>query len=213
MLKKLLVIIILLVSSTALSCPSLQELNLRLKHFGSGNLQAISVVPSKVRGFCKVIMNDGEVFLTDERGSYLLKGMIFRLPPVKLSKEEIQFLKSQASFTLGRGKRELIVVADPECPSCKKGAKKLRELERKYRIYIVLAPFHGEKSFKESATLICKKLPIRYFFKNLRSYEVCDTAKLKLWTTLDFLKKLGINTTPVFITQNGKVFYGLNFLR
>jgi thiol:disulfide interchange protein DsbC len=64
-------------------------------------------------------------------------------------------VKEGISFTFGKGKKDLYVVTDPECPFCRMMEKKTKEnLEKNYRVHVILFPLSFHKNAKAMSCYI-----------------------------------------------------------
>ncbi|GAX86723.1 thiol:disulfide interchange protein DsbC [Lebetimonas natsushimae] len=59
------------------------------------------------------------------------------------------------SFTFGKGKKDLYVVTDPECPFCRMMEKKTKDnLSKNYRVHVILFPLPFHKDAKNMSCYI-----------------------------------------------------------
>jgi len=60
-----------------------------------------------------------------------------------------EIVNEGVSFTFGKGKKEIYLVTDPECPFCRLMAKKKKELlEKNYKVHVILMPLPFHKHAK-----------------------------------------------------------------
>jgi len=71
------------------------------------------------------------------------------------TKEPLQFpvnkkvVNEGVVFTFGKGKKEIYLVTDPECPFCKKMEKMKKDvLEKEYKVHVILMPLPFHKNAK-----------------------------------------------------------------
>lgn len=136
--------------------------------------------------------------------------------------QDMSYIKENALFTIGKGKKELILVSNAECGFCLKMHKEFDNLEGfydKYKFYVVLLRFNGENSKKIYSTILSSSTPDmakeRYYnvlnnkFKktySTMSPERLDDKKIESFsaTFKDVQKKLGTKGTPSFYKFNGE---------
>ena len=66
-----------------------------------------------------------------------------------------QIVKEGISFTFGKGKKEIYVVTDPECPFCRMMEKESKgKLAKNYKIHVILFPLPFHKNAKAMSCYI-----------------------------------------------------------
>jgi thiol:disulfide interchange protein DsbC len=66
-----------------------------------------------------------------------------------------QTVKEGISFTFGKGKKDLYVVTDPECPFCRMMEQKTKDtLAKNYRVHVILYPLPFHKNAKNMSCYI-----------------------------------------------------------
>jgi thiol:disulfide interchange protein DsbC len=165
----------------------------------------------------------GELFYTDEKGTYLFFGHVID-PQTRqsLTSERLQQIKearriSPASLPLdsaikavkGNGKRMLVVFSDPNCPYCKRLEKELTNISD-VTIYTLLYPVLNG-SLPTATAIWCSPDRLKAWDDfMLRAVaptgKTCDTP---IETLLEAGKKNGINGTPTLIFADGSVVPGM----
>jgi thiol:disulfide interchange protein DsbC len=173
-------------------------------------------------GLYEVVI-DGELFYTDDKGSYLFFGHLID-PHTKqsLTSERLQQIKESrridiASLPLehaiksvkGNGKRKLVVFSDPNCPYCKRLEKELTNVAD-VTVYTLLYPVLNGSG--PTATAIwCAPDRLKawedFMLKDVTpAGKSCETP---IETILQAGKKNGINGTPTLIFADGSVAPGM----
>jgi thiol:disulfide interchange protein DsbC len=165
----------------------------------------------------------GELFYTDEKGTYLFLGHVID-PQTRqsLTSERLQQIKearriSLASLPLdsaikavkGNGKRKLVVFSDPNCPYCKRLEKELANISD-VTIYTLLYPVLNG-SMPTATAIWCSPDRLKawddFMLRGVAPTEkTCDTP---IETLLEAGKKNGINGTPTLIFADGSVVPGM----
>jgi thiol-disulfide isomerase/thioredoxin len=143
---------------------------------------------------------------------------------VPLSKKElaefnsvVERLKSYGVKYPDTGKPKLYVIFDTYCPFCKRAVQsgKMKELLKKYDLVLIPLNVHGAASVQENACLIEEgtKKPMtevvkEWFSGKLKKCVPSKTAIKVEDEVTQGLIKLGLNATPIFVTENGKVGIG-----
>ena len=165
----------------------------------------------------------GELFYTDEKGTYLFLGHVID-PQTRqsLTSERLQQIKearriSLASLPLdsaikavkGNGKRKLVVFSDPNCPYCKRLEKELANISD-VTIYTLLYPVLNG-SMPTATAIWCSPDRLKawddFMLRGVAPAEkTCDTP---IETLLEAGKKNGISGTPTLIFADGSVVPGM----
>ena len=165
----------------------------------------------------------GELFYTDEKGTYLFLGHVID-PQTRqsLTSERLQQIKearriSPASLPLdsaikavkGNGKRKLVVFSDPNCPYCKRLEKELANISD-VTIYTLLYPVLNG-SMPTATAIWCSPDRLKawddFMLRGVApTGKTCDTP---IETLLEAGKKNGISGTPTLIFANGSVVPGM----
>jgi thiol:disulfide interchange protein DsbC len=165
----------------------------------------------------------GELFYTDEKGTYLFLGHVID-PQTRqsLTSERLQQIKearriSLASLPLdsaikavkGNGKRKLVVFSDPNCPYCKRLEKELANISD-VTIYTLLYPVLNG-SMPTATAIWCAPDRLKawddFMLRGVApTGKTCDTP---IETLLEAGKKNGISGTPTLIFADGSVVPGM----
>jgi thiol:disulfide interchange protein DsbC len=165
----------------------------------------------------------GELFYTDEKGTYLFLGHVID-PQTRqsLTSERLQQIKearriSLASLPLdsaikavkGNGKRKLVVFSDPNCPYCKRLEKELANISD-VTIYTLLYPVLNG-SMPTATAIWCSPDRLKawddFMLRGVApTGKTCDTP---IETLLEAGKKNGISGTPTLIFADGSVVPGM----
>jgi thiol:disulfide interchange protein DsbC len=165
----------------------------------------------------------GELFYTDEKGTYLFFGHVID-PQTRqsLTSERLQQIKearriNPASLPLdsaikavkGNGKRKLVVFSDPNCPYCKRLEKELMNISD-VTIYTLLYPVLNG-SIPTANAIWCSPDRLKawddFMLRGVApTGKTCDTP---IEALLEAGKKNGINGTPTLIFADGSVVPGM----
>ena len=108
-----------------------------------------------------------DLFYTDEKGDYLIQGMLLDTKAQKNLTEERQEkllaipfdqLPVKDAFTIvrGNGKRKIAIFEDPNCPYCRHFERDLQKVND-VTVYLFLYPILGPDSNDKSRNLWCAK--------------------------------------------------------
>jgi thiol:disulfide interchange protein DsbC len=169
-------------------------------------------------GLYEVVIG-GELFYTDDKGSYLFFGHVVD-PKTRqsLTSERLQQIKenrriSQDSLPLdlaikvvkGDGKRKLVVFSDPNCPYCKRLEKELVNVTD-VTIYTLLYPVLNG-SVPTATAIWCSSDRLKAW-DDFMLRGVPPTGKncdAPMETLLQAGRKNGINGTPTLIFADGSI--------
>jgi thiol:disulfide interchange protein DsbC len=173
-------------------------------------------------GLYEVVVG-GELFYTDEKGSYLFFGHVVD-PQTRqsLTGERLQQIKearriSLASLPLesaikavrGNGKRKLVVFSDPNCPYCKRLEKELANISD-VTIYTLLYPVLNG-SMPTATAIWCSPDRLKAWddFMLRGVAPAGKTCETPIEALIEAGKKNGINGTPTLIFADGSVVPGM----
>jgi len=113
----------------------------------------------------------------------------------------------------GKGTKKLIMVADPDCPFCRKAYQWLKDKDVEVYLYLFPLAIHPQAKDK-SVKILCSENPAKAYDeveagKELK-VEACKEGENRLKKHILIANKLGINGTPLFITMEGKKISGFN---
>jgi thiol:disulfide interchange protein DsbC len=173
-------------------------------------------------GLYEVVVG-GELFYTDEKGTYLFFGHVVD-PQTRqsLTSERVQQIKearriSPATLPLesaikavrGNGKRKLVVFSDPNCPYCKRLEKELANISD-ITIYTLLYPVLNG-SMPTATAIWCSPDRLKAWddFMLRGVAPTGKTCETPLETLIEAGKKNGVNGTPTLIFADGAVVPGM----
>ena len=82
--------------------------------------------------------------------------------------------------------------------------------QKKVQVRFLLLPLEFHKGAKEQCiSVICDKKGLEDFEKGYRSENQYEEGRMLVASTVDFLKKKGIRSTPTYIFSNGRIHSGL----
>lgn len=164
------------------------------------------------------------VFYTDTQAQHIIMGNIMRVKDrrnltrerlqefVRLPSQVLKDLEKITAFTYGEGSKHIYYISDPDCPFCKRSHPILEEWAKKQgvQIKVILFPLPIHPSaFEKSVALICDKKGFKELDQGYTSKNQCQEGIRKVQDTIDYMQKLGIGGTPVFIGMNGRMHMGV----
>lgn len=171
---------------------------------------------SPMPGLYEVRVDGTELFYSDAKGDYLIRGEIFdtrkRSNLTQQRANELLSiawkdlpLKDAFAIKRGNGQRQLAVFADPNCGYCKKLEKELQTLND-VTIYLFLYPVLGPSSTQRSENIWCAKDKGKAWDEwMLQGVEApkgqCDTSAIE--RNLAFGRKHKITGTPTLVLAKG----------
>jgi thiol:disulfide interchange protein DsbC len=219
---------IVLPLSAEAQCQSTEKLEQGIrKVFPKLQFELIKISPSEVSGLCRIQIKIGaqnHLLYSDSRGDFLLAGNLYEVKTGKnltqetsqflnrLSPEEVRQLEPLTAFTLGQGKKVVYLVTDPQCPYCKQAEALLKKIATKEDLLIrfLLFPLDSHKGAREQCiSTLCDHKGIEGFDSGYQSANQCPEGIKKVDSTLAFLQKKGISSTPTFIFSDGIYISGL----
>ncbi len=211
----------------ALSCPTKDAVKKAAKTAFKRDLQVVEITPGPVPGICQAqvkLQGQNRILYTDETGNFLIAGQIFRASDGsnltrqtlaelnRLTKEEMEKLKSLTAFKIGSGKKVVYFVTDPMCPYCKKAEQILEPLAKmgKIEVRFLLFPLKFHKGAKEQCiSIICDKKGLDGLKHQYKSDNQCQEGKQKVEATIRLLQTKGIGGTPTYIFEDGLYHSGV----
>lgn len=138
--------------------------------------------------------------------------------PAEAFKGNKQIVKDGVLFSFGKGKEDLYIVTDPECPFCQRFEKlaKKAKMGEKYRIHIIFLPLPFHKHSKAMIDYILSantdKEKAKRFHETLtgdtkwKNFKPTKAQKAKIDAALKKSKKavdeLGARGTPTFYNKD-----------
>lgn len=209
------------------SCPPKETVTQGIqKTFPHLSFEILKVEESELKGLCQVrVKNNGRIHLvyTDPRGEFLITGNLFDTKSGKnltqenlqvlnrLGPEDLKQLESLVAFSLGKGKRTIFLVTDPQCPYCKQAENLLKKWLDKEDLTVrfILFPLESYKGSKEqSISVICDNKGVEGFDSGYRSDNQCNEGIKKIEATALFMRNKGITSTPTLIFSDGIYLIG-----
>lgn len=213
--------------SRAERCPSVKQVKRSAKITLNRNLEVVAVTPSEVKGLCQVhirLRGKNRVIYTDQRGEYLMTGQIFRVSDRtnitrealadlnRLSREEMKQLDRLTAFTVGKGKKLVYLITDPQCPFCKRAEDNIEPMiasgEITLKVLLYPLPFH-KGAREECISIICDETGMEGLKTRYRSENQCKLGIRKVEDTIGFLQKKGITGTPTYVFPDGRYHSGV----
>ncbi len=112
----------------------------------------------------------------------------------------------------GNGAKELIMFTDVDCPFSRKAHEWLRG-QTDYTLYIFLYPLNiHHHSHDKSVQVLCSKNRIAALNTALSGKEIgtqkCEAGEKMLGKHIAVARKVGVHSTPVFVTDTGVIISG-----
>ncbi|MBA4393729.1 MAG: hypothetical protein C0407_09275 [Desulfobacca sp.] len=219
---------IVLPFSVEAQCQSAEKLEQGIrKVFPKLQFEVKKISPSEVSGLCRIqVKIGGQIHLlySDSRGDFLFTGNLFETKTGKnLTQETTQFLNRFTSeefrqlepltaFTMGQGKKVVYLVTDPQCPFCKQAEALIKKISAKEDLLVrfLLFPLDSHKGAREQCvSILCDRKGIEGFDSGYQSSNQCPEGIKKIDSTIAFLQKKGITSTPTLIFSDGIYISGL----
>jgi len=196
--------------ASSLECPSVSEAEVLLNLTFKFPFVVRSVRPMEVFNSCEIETSSGERFWLSADKKLIIEGAIFKVPDLRFSSADLKVFKKFALFSFGNG-REVFLFTNPLCDACRKNRRFLKEISKRFRVYVIPVGFDG-REFKAAVSAYCLKLGKGNFF-TLTEFKMCDSGKLKVWSVVDRLKRLGITGIPAAVLDNGTVLVGIENIK
>lgn len=208
--------------SVKAQCPSAEKLLPGIKKtFPKLQFEILKIGPAEHSGLCQIQLKIGaqtHLLYADSKGDFLLAGNLFEARTgrnltqetlqiaTRLTPEEMRQIESLTAFTLGQGKKVVYLITDPLCPYCKQAEallKKVMENEG-FQVHFLLFPLDIHKGAREqSIAILCDRKGVEGLEGGYRSDNQCAEGVKKVDSTVAFLQKKGITSTPTFIFSDG----------
>jgi len=122
-------------------------------------------------------------------------------------------LDEAVKLKFGKGTKKLIMIADPDCPFCKRAYKWLKDKDVEVYLYLFPLNIHPN-AYSKSVKILCSKNPAKAYDEVEAEKELdvkaCKEGENKLKKHILIANKLGVSGTPLFITMEGKKISGFN---
>ncbi|ADU96368.1 hypothetical protein [Thermovibrio ammonificans] len=189
----------------ASECPSLYRVQAVLASSGYPFIVK-GVEPVNGTSLCRVFTVSGEELLVTSNLRFVVEGKLKPLKPLRLSERELEILRSEILFSVGKGP-ELLLLTNPLCSACRSHRALLDELAARFRVEFVPVGFEG-REFEAAVSAYCLGLKPSQFFRFNGPFKVCNLGKLKVWSVQAVLKRHGLFGTPVAVDSAGRVYVG-----
>ena len=215
-------------ASASAGCPPRAQVKQTLERLIRNKVEVIAVQESALSGICEVAFRQRsrvQMAYMDVDGTHVFFGKIFEsqtgrnltdesLAAVnRMTDRDVEELPALTAFSIGSdGAQVLYYVTDPQCPYCKKGEEDLKKMaaEGKIQVHFLLLPLEFHKGAKEQCiSVICDQKGLEAFEKGYRSKNQCEEGRMLVESTVDFLKKKGIRSTPTYIFSDGRIHSGV----
>jgi len=168
---------------------------------------------------------DKQIVYVTKDGAYLISGgNLFDKDKKNLTKERheqankvnVSKLPLQDAITIkkGTGAKKLYLFTDVDCPYCRKGWEWLKT-QTDYTLYVFLypLPMHPQAAEK-SVKILCDKDPAAAFDAGHADQgqlgDKCEAGEKLLAKQKAAAEQVGVNSTPLFISDNGIKMSGFN---
>lgn len=181
-------------------------------------------------GIYEVLAGDNAFYLGLDNESEIIVGHIIN---VKNMQDETQNHIEQANakrfdfkslpldlaLKVGKGKKQMLVVIDPDCPYCQQLEAYLHSNQDKLTIYYLFMPLPMHpNAVPHTKQILCSNNPSKALFdimvnrQELAAGSASCQSKVEkqLISIADFTRNNGINSTPYIITDTNQVIGGFN---
>jgi len=212
------------------ACPQAESVEKSLKRLFSRvrDLRVEKIKPSPAPGFCEAVLSlpsgEKKIVYVDESGRFCFVGRLYDLQRAlnltelslaelnRLSPEELKELDKLVAFEVGKGKKTLYLITDPQCPFCRRLEKTLDGLIRDglVRVKVILYPLvtlHPTAK-KECISLICDRRGWKELLSGYSSDHECEEGRRKVEEARRLLPRLGIRGTPAIVLPDGRLLRG-----
>ena len=200
--------------AAALACVSLTALadETEVKKAVEAKLGKVEkIVKAPMAGIWEVTV-DGQIFYSDDKGSYLIFGNLLDMKTGKNITAERQFnalpLDLAVKQVRGTGKNVMVTFEDPNCGYCKRLAKDILTLKN-VTVYTFLLPVPGDDSYEKSKAIWCAPDKAKAWVDWMTAGKTpaaapakCDVSGLNKSAQLG--SKLRINGTPHIMFADGE---------
>ena len=134
----------------------------------------------------------------------------------ELEKVEISQIPLDEAIKIkfGNGNKKLIMIADPDCPFCRKAYQYLKNKDVEVYLFLFPLNIHPE-AYDKSVKVLCSKDPAKAYDEvensNQLQIDKCKEGEDKLKRHVLIATKIGVKGTPVFIdASSGYRIEGFN---
>ena len=194
--------------------PTEQQIKAELKkQLPEANVDTVRKVPF---GNLYEVVANGEIFYTDDKGSFILLGPIIdlktkenvtdaRLRQVNAVKFDALNFKNAIKIVRGNGSRRLAIFEDPNCGYCKRFERDLQGVSD-ITVYVFLYPILAPDSVEKSKAVWCAADRSKAWLDHMVR-DAAITGATNCATPIDKILALGkekrVTGTPTIIFENG----------
>ncbi len=135
----------------------------------------------------------------------------------ELIKEQIRSIPLEKAVVVGKGKKKLITVINPDCPHCRAEWKEIRKHLDKLKVYIFVFPFKawGEENLLKSYYIVCSKDKLKALDEVLTGKLDGSLPKVERCSLLEehmkVVERLGVTGVPYnIIPEKNKIIEGFS---
>lgn len=232
LLRVMVVCVFLIAGSAAAAlagCPTQAQVKENLERLTHSPAEIVEIRESALPGICEVAFRQRsrlQIAYTDAEARHFLFGRILEAvtgrnltdeslaASNRLSAPDLEELAALTAFSIGSesAPQSLYYVTDPQCPYCKTGEEDLKRMADEGKLYVrfLLLPLDFHKGAREQCiSVICDKKGLEEFEKGYKSDNQCEEGRMIVESSIDFLRKKGINGTPTYIFPDGRIHAGL----
>ncbi len=162
------------------------------------------------------------VYATKDGAYLLLGGNIVNKDKVNLTQAQesevnrvdVSTLPLKDAFTIkkGNGAKKLIMFDDVDCPFCRRAYSWLKTKDN-YTLYVFFDPLNiHPQSYAHTVSILCSKNPVSAFDQVMSGQNIaetkCDAATRVLAGDKAVVDRVGVDGTPLFITDSGARIVG-----
>lgn len=185
--------------------------NLKQQH---PHLKLENIQATEMKGIYSASM-DGQVVYLNEDAQHILAGSMIRLKDqhnltkdLLIQQNSVDWkklpLQDAIKSVRGKGKRQIAIFSDPNCPYCKQLEAELKKLDN-ITIYTFILPLKAQ-SVAPSKQVYCEKNPA-LAWENLITKAQLPTSQSSCANPVErnmaLAHRLGVNGTPAIIFSNG----------
>ncbi|MEN2995230.1 MAG: thioredoxin fold domain-containing protein [Thermodesulfovibrio sp.] len=162
---------------------------------------------------------DGKTFIFGDiyqNGMFLSKATLDRLHEKFFKSFQSEIEKVVVfSYKPDGASKYIYMITDPDCPFCEKAkgeVKKWADL-RKVEVKVILFPLERihPQAKEKSIKAVCSGMKYDDYLNSKWTGQLCSEGAKKIQDTITLMKKININSTPSFISFNGKRIVGFSY--
>jgi len=208
-------------------CPNVEQLMDKFKQALGREIEILDIKDISFNDICEIhtkINDRPNIFYTNSQIQYFIFGQLISSDNGQnltrkaleeystFTQDELKELKELVPFSVGKSKKEVYFITDPQCPYCKKGEKILKEIAEAgfIKVNFILYPLAFHKNAKEQCiSIICDKKGLAGLESEYKSENQCPNGKKMIENTINLMKKKYISGTPAYVFDDGQVHTGL----